>query len=319
MIAAPEQIAQQCHQGRCVCSIQKSAGNLIRVRTRFQDPNFTIMHSIRRGTGKPLLLVHGLGGSARSWGPVFDALTRERDVIAVDLPGFGTTPPLPGAVTISALADALTSYLEANGLIGIDAAGSSMGARLVVEMARRGGVLGGVVALDPGGFWRGWQRYAFYISIYLSIRLVRALRPMLPFFTRHAFTRALLLAQFSAHPSKLSPQLTLDELENYVASPSFDELLKNLAFGEPQEGASRGTLKKPLIIGWGRRDRICFPAEASRAQALFPDAQLHWFEDCGHFPHWDYPQASANLILGALSDLPPIAFPVSGSEIRIQG
>ena len=45
-----------------------------------------------------------------------------------------------------------------------------MGARLVLELARRGGVLGTVVALDPGGFWQGWERHVFFGSIWASIR-----------------------------------------------------------------------------------------------------------------------------------------------------
>lgn len=48
------------------------------------------MNSVRRGRGHPLLLIHGLGGSHRSWDPVIDVLTANRDVLAVDLPGFGT-------------------------------------------------------------------------------------------------------------------------------------------------------------------------------------------------------------------------------------
>ncbi len=119
------------------------------------------MHHIRRGTGKPLLLIHGLGGSWRSWNPILDRLTAEREVIAVDLPGHGETQPLSGEVSIRTLADAVTDFLSANNLTGVDAVGSSMGARLVLELARRGGVLGAVVSFDPGGFWRGWQRHFF--------------------------------------------------------------------------------------------------------------------------------------------------------------
>jgi pimeloyl-ACP methyl ester carboxylesterase len=111
------------------------------------------MHYVRRGTGKPLLLIHGLGGSWRSWQTILDGLALEREVIAVDLPGHGETPPLRGATTVATLADAVTGFVYENDLNGVDVAGSSMGARLVLELARRGGVVGGVVSLDPDGFW----------------------------------------------------------------------------------------------------------------------------------------------------------------------
>jgi pimeloyl-ACP methyl ester carboxylesterase len=106
-----------------------------------------------------------------------------------------------------------------------------------------------------------------------------------------------LLAQFSAHPWKLPPQLVLDEMRSYAASPSFDELLCNLAYGEVQKGAPRGSIAHPLVIGWGRRDRVCFPRQAWRAKRLFPDAKLHWFRHSGHFPQWDSPDETTQLIL----------------------
>jgi len=158
------------------------------------------MNYIRRGAGKPLLLLHGIGGSWRSWQTILDNLTLEREVIAIDLPGFGDTPPLNGETTIATLSDAVTKFLGENNLTGVDAVGSSMGARLVLELARRGDVLGGVVSLDPGGFWQGWQIPFFYHSVNLSIKLVRALQPVMPQITRSAIGRTLLLAQFSARP-----------------------------------------------------------------------------------------------------------------------
>lgn len=258
------------------------------------------MHYVRCGSGKPLLLIHGLGGHWQSWNPILDDLAATREVIAVDLPGFGNTPPLPGETSIRTLADAVTSFVDAHGLQGIDAVGSSMGARLVLELARRGGIVGGVVSLNPGGFWQGWERHAFFSSIWLSIRLLRLLRPALPALCANPVTRALLLAQFSARPARLAPDIVSDELCSYVASPAFDELLAQLAYGEAQQGAPRGSIPHPLVIGWGRRDRVCFPRQARRALAAFPDAQLHWFEHCGHFPHWDQPAQTASLILNTL-------------------
>lgn len=274
------------------------------------------MHHIRRGRGKPLLLVHGLGGTWRSWGPILDELAAEREVIAVDLPGFGDTSPLPGETSIRTLADAVTAFVQANGLTGVDAVGSSMGGRLVLELARRGGVLGAVVSLDPGGFWGGWQRHFFHTSIWLSIRLVRLLQPVMPALTRNAVGRTLLFAQFSPRPWRLPQQLTLDEMRSYAASPSFDELLKQLAYGETQQGAPPGSIPHPLVIGWGRRDRVCFPGQAKRALELFPDARLRWFENCGHFPHWDSPREATRLILASTSGEGSVSAPPNLTSLQ---
>lgn len=262
------------------------------------------MHHVRLGRGRPLLLIHGLGGSWRSWGPVLGALAAEREVIAIDLPGCGDTPPLPGKPSIAALADAVTGFLAEQGLTGIDAAGSSMGARLTLELARRGGVLGATVSLDPGGFWRKWERAYFEASIKLSIRLVRRLQPVMPLITGSAAGRAVLFPQFSPKPWRLNPVVALAEMRSYAASPSFDAMLDELAHGPIQQGAPRGTLRSPATIVWGRQDRICLPRQARRAQRLFPDARLHWFDGCGHFPHWDLPERTARLILDSTGQAP---------------
>lgn len=259
------------------------------------------MHFIRRGAGRPILLLHGIGGSWRSWQPILDGLAQEREVIAVDLPGFGDTPPLPGPVTIGTLADAVTDFLRAHNLLGIDAVGNSMGARLVLELARRGGVVGAVVSLDPGGFWQGLEIPVFYYKVSLSTNLVRALQPALPFLTGNAVTRTVLLSQFSAHPWRVPAQVALDELRSYAHARSFDELLYNLAYGEVQQGAPKGAIAKPLVIGWGRQDRVCPPRQAPRAQAKFPDARFYWFEHCGHMPQWDQPAETVRLLLAATS------------------
>lgn len=261
------------------------------------------MHHIRRGSGKPILLIHGIGSSWRSWQLILDGLVAAgREVIAVDLPGHGETPPLAGEVSIKTLSDAVTEFLEKHGLVGVDVVGSSMGARLVLELARRGGVVGAVVSLDPGGFWRGWEIPFFYYSIAGSVRLLRLLQPVLPALARNPVGRTVLLPQFSARPWELSPELVQDELHTFATSPSFDELLSNLAYGDPhQQGAPKGTMRAPLVIGWGRYDRVCLPRQASRALEAFPDARLYWFEHSSHFPQWDEPEEAVRLILAATS------------------
>lgn len=255
------------------------------------------MNYDRRGTGKPLLLIHGIGSSHHAWDMIIDGLTAHRDVIAVDLPGFGDTPPLAVETTISSLADAVTDFLRENDLTGIDAVGNSMGARLVLELARRGGVLGAVVSLDPGGFWQGWEIPFFYQSVRVSAQLVNALQPVLPALTSNPVSRTLLFAQFSARPWKIPASVALNELRAFTPTPAFSELLNNLAHGERQQGAPAGSIPLPLVIGWGRQDLVCRPSQSKLAMTLFPDAHLHWFSPCGHVPQIDVPDETIQLIL----------------------
>jgi len=188
------------------------------------------MNYERHGSGKPLLLVHGLGSSLRNWDPVVPALAAEREIVAVDLPGFGATPPLEGPVTVATLTDAVEHFVESEGLAGVDIIGSSMGARMVLEMARRGHA-GTTVALDPGGFWTDRQLTLFGASIKASVALVRSIQPALPALTRTAAGRTALLAQFSAKPWKLDADLVLTELRGFKTARSLDEALASLIHG----------------------------------------------------------------------------------------
>lgn len=117
-----------------------------------------------------------------------DALSAERSLIVVDLPGHGASPAGEDSGTFDGLVGSVERYMAEHRLEGIDVVGSSMGARIALELARRGRV-GNVVALDPGGFWRGWERTFFKITIGVSGRLVRAIRSMLP----------MLRARFESH------------------------------------------------------------------------------------------------------------------------
>ena len=254
------------------------------------------LHHTRHGSGKPLLLIHGIGGTSNSWSTILDELAAHREVITLDLPGHGQTPPLPGPNIFYALTDAVAAWLREQHLEGIDCVGSSMGARMVLELARRG-MVGAVVSLDPGGFWRRWQIQFFYYSVAGSVRLLRAVEPALSTLTANTVGRTLLLAQFSARPWRVPAAVALSELRSFVHTPIFDELLHDLAYGKKQEGAPRGSIQHPLVIGWGRQDRVCFPNQARRAAAAFPDASLYWFDHCGHFPHWDQPAETVQLIL----------------------
>jgi pimeloyl-ACP methyl ester carboxylesterase len=253
------------------------------------------MRSVQTGSGKPLLLVHGIS-NLHNWDPIVPALARERTVITVDLPGFGDSPPLAGEVSVASLTDAVQKFIAEQRLGGVDVVGSSMGARMALELARRGHD-GNVVALDPGGFWTDRQVRVFGATVGPSIALVKRIQPLLPVLSASAVGRTALLLQFSAKPWRLPAELVLGELRNFDASPSLEEAVHALVHGPKQEGAPVGSLRGRVVIGWGRNDRVTPPSQAQRAIHLFPDASLHWFADCGHFPHWDKPEETVRLIL----------------------
>ncbi len=255
-----------------------------------------MIESERVGAGPKLLLLHGLGGSRQSWSLVLDALAAERDVIALDLPAHGASPAGDDSGTFAGLTDSVAAFIADHGLRGIDVAGVSLGGRMVLELARRG-VVGDSVALDPGGFWQGWERDYFRWTLTASQQAVRLLSGNLAGLSENAFARLALLAQLSARPGTLPPELVERELRGFASTPTVGALIRDLARAPAQPGQAANEAGS-VTIGWGRKDRLCPPRQAERARAAFPRARFHWFEASGHYPIWDCPQEAAEVILG---------------------
>lgn len=253
----------------------------------------------RTGAGKPLLMIHGLGGRVRSWDPIAGRLAKHRQLIVFDLPGHGGSSAEADSGRFDGLVRSVSETIEKGGIRGVDMVGSSMGARIVLELARKG-VAGNVVALDPGGFWSGWERTFFRTTLAASIRLLRAVRPALPALARNPVSRTALLAQLSPRPWTLDGGMVARELESFVATPTFDALVSDLASGPTQRGPEAPNSGRVTIV-WGRQDRLCLPRQAKRAMAQFPAAELVWLDRCGHFPMWDRPDETVASILRATS------------------
>jgi hypothetical protein len=116
---------------------------------------------------------------------------------------------------------------------------------------------GTVVALDPGRFWNNRRQKIFNASITASVALVRRIQPALPFLIRHPAGSAALLAQFSARPWKLDPDLVLTELRGFNTSPSLDEAGKAMAHGPKQPSAPRFAPGEACLDGAGRTRSRC--------------------------------------------------------------
>jgi 3-oxoadipate enol-lactonase len=89
------------------------------------------------GDGSVLVLLHGLGGSRLSWEPQLHGLAHAHRVVAWDLPGYGASAPLDGAVTFTTLADAVIDFLDAIGAETAHLAGISFGGMIAQYVAAR--------------------------------------------------------------------------------------------------------------------------------------------------------------------------------------
>lgn len=130
-------------------------------------PRTVTMSYARVGTGEPLLLLHGIGHHRQAWDPVVHILAAEREVIAVDLPGFGESPALPDGLThdLGTVVPTLGGLCEALEIERPHVAGNSLGGLLALELGREK-LVRSVTAISPAGFWSPVERrYAFGVLL----------------------------------------------------------------------------------------------------------------------------------------------------------
>ncbi|WP_405485720.1 alpha/beta fold hydrolase [Nocardia sp. NBC_00511] len=256
----------------------------------------TAWHRIERGAGQPLVLLHGAGASARCWLPVLDRLATHRRVIALDLPGFGDTPP-PGGMEIDAewLVTELAAELRRLGLDGpVDLVGNSLGGFIALEAARRG-LARSVVALAPAALWHNGMPKPLR-RIFLTGLAASALTRT-P--ARHALAvtaiRRTLLDVVVGHPERMTAADAIAMGRDlHRSGPTLRRLLRTAEHTRFTGGQS---ISVPVTVAFGDLDRM-LPHSTSQVRDELP-AQTRWLTlpDCGHVPMWDNPELIARTIL----------------------
>ncbi|MFF0433456.1 alpha/beta fold hydrolase [Streptomyces sp. NPDC004327] len=249
----------------------------------------------RRGAGEPLLLLHGIGHHWQAWEPVLDILATERDVVAVDLPGFGASPALPEplAYDLATVVPLLGAFCEALGIDRPHVAGNSLGGLLALALGRDE-LVRSVTALSPGGFWsEGERRYAF-----TTLRAMRGAAlalpvPLIELLSRSAAGRTALTSTIYARPGRRSPEAAVAETLALRQASGFEQTLsagRNALFTDDVPAV-------PVTVAWGSRDRLLLRRQGVRAKQTVPGARLVRLPGCGHVPMNDDPALVSRVIL----------------------
>ncbi|WP_406448090.1 alpha/beta fold hydrolase [Streptomyces sp. NBC_00876] len=249
----------------------------------------------RTGSGEPLLLLHGIGHHRQAWDPVLPILAVERDVIAIDLPGFGASPQLPDGVPydLTSVAPLLGTFCEELGLDRPHVAGNSLGGLLALELGREK-LARSVTALSPAGFWSERERvYAFAALRAMRLAAESMPVPLIERLSRTAAGRTVLTSTIYARPGRRSPQAAASETLALRRATGFRQTLtagRDVLFTDDVPGL-------PVTIAWGGRDRLLLRRQGIRAKHTVPGARLVRLPGCGHVPMNDDPALVARVIL----------------------
>jgi pimeloyl-ACP methyl ester carboxylesterase len=254
-----------------------------------------LLNHHRGGAGEPLVLIHGIGSRWQVWQPVLNRLESEREVIALDLPGFAASPPPPPGTPpgIESLTQLVVDFFDQLGLERPHTAGNSLGGWLVLELAKRGRARS-ATALSPAGFHSRAEGVFQQTSLAISVRSARALAPRADRILGPRFARALAFSQMAAHPARIPLDDAVATIRELAGAPWFDETLKAIT-ADHFNGGDR--IDVPVTIAWGERDRLLLPRQARRAAQAIPGARLVTLRGCGHVPTYDDPEQVARVLL----------------------
>jgi pimeloyl-ACP methyl ester carboxylesterase len=243
----------------------------------------------RRGSGEPLVLIHPLGAELVVWEPVMERLARDRDVIAVDLPGFGRSPGLPNGdpPTPRLFASSVESLLDDIGVPRAHVAGNSLGGWVALELAKAGRALS-VAGLCTAGLWS----QPLGPRPGRDVRSIgRRLLPVLPTMLRTPQGRRVVLGGSVAHPERVPPDAAARLVHSYLTSSGYegaDAAMRTAVFSGFEE------IRVTVTLAWGDLDQI-----VRRPQQTVPEWRTIMLHGCGHIPTWDDPGQVARTLLMA--------------------
>ena len=258
---------------------------------------FTPLH--RGGAGEPLVLLHGIADSWRTWQLVLPELERSYDVLAPTLPGHAGGPPIEGAVDADGFADWAERTMDEAGFATAHLAGNSLGGYLALKLAVRGRARS-VVAFAPAGGWAPGDP-SFADTLDTNIRAhegakASAAQAASIVSTPEGRQRALagIVEDASQIPPELAAHLIVAAARCDAVHPMVDDARRN---GWPLDPAR---IDCPVRVVWGTEDRLLpWPCAAERYRRdWLPHANWVELDGVWHAPQLDVPVVAAQLILG---------------------
>ncbi|MEB3292857.1 MAG: alpha/beta hydrolase [Synechococcales bacterium] len=239
----------------------------------------------------PILLLHGFDSSLLEFRRLMPQLAPHRETWAMDLLGFGFSNR---AADLPFTPEAIKTHLYAfwKTCIGrpMTLVGASMGGAAAIDFCLTyPETVAQLVLLDAAGFAKGpaISRFLFPPLGYWATEFLRQ-----PKVRAQVSRKAYRDQRFVTADAELCAALHLklprwsEALIDFTRSGGYNFLSDRIAH-----------ITQPTLIVWGRQDGILGTRDAERFQAAIAGSQLIWIEDCGHVPHLEQPQTTANTIL----------------------
>ncbi len=269
----------------------------------------------RRADLPPAVFVHGLGGSSQNWSALMRHLADTVDGEAVDLPGFGYSPPPDdGNYSVSGHARAVVRYLEATGRRPVHLVGNSLGGAVATRIAAvRPDLVRTLTLVSPALPEIPPQRSAWPTalgSVPAMVRLyLRATRDWPPERRAHA-----LFELCYGDPSMISEQELADAAREYDRRLSlpyhWDAMVRSTRgivdaytlTGRHSLWRQAERVTAPTLLVYGGRDKLVSVRKARRAARAFRDSRLLTIPEGGHVAMMEHPHVVARWLRALVAE-----------------
>jgi pimeloyl-ACP methyl ester carboxylesterase len=273
------------------------------------DPNPSTpieLHHQIYGAGNPVLCIHGFGASLFSWRNFVDPLSKNYQLILIDLRGAGGSPKPPDSrYSTKDHADLIYKFIRDHDLKNLTLIGNSFGGALslllsIMLLENEPGRLRSLILIDAGA-------YKQYIPGYVKLLGIPILGAAAIYLTPARCMAKSILKMAYYDPKKI----TKEQIEAYaapIASPGGKHALletgKQIIPPNIDELVAKyKDISVPTLIIWGKQDKIINPIVGDLLDQAIPNSTLKWIDQCGHVPQEEMLEATVPLVLDFLKSL----------------
>ncbi|WP_372352745.1 alpha/beta fold hydrolase [Streptomyces sp. KL116D] len=281
-------------------------------------PGLTLTVRSRPGTREglpPALYVHGLGGSSQNWSALMPLLEDVVDGEAVDLPGFGDSPPPDdGDYSVTGHARAVIRHLDAQGRGPVHLFGNSLGGAVTTRVAAvRPDLVRTLTLVSPALPEIRVQRTALPTGLLAVPGIAGLFTRLTKEWTPEQRVRGV-MALCYGDPGRVTPdgfRAAVEEMERRLALPYFWDAMARSARGVVNAytlGGQHGLWRQaervlaPTLLIYGGRDLLVSYRMAARAARAFRDSRLLTLPDAGHVAMMEYPETVATAFRELVAD-----------------
>jgi len=257
--------------------------------SKFYDWNGLRVHYTEEGTGMPVLMIHGYGGSFRNFSYLAEEMKDEYRVIRIDLPGFGLSDAPKGYDNGEDIVEMYRNFTQAfiPDVVGDSfyVFGNSMGGwmawEIAIEMPEK---IKGMVLLCAAGY-----EMEEVVETVVPLLRLRPVRYLLSRGMPMAYSKSKLKILF-ADPAKIRPGSAISSNEMTNKEGTLLWMLKMAASGQAPDTSQIASVQVPTLIIWGEKDRLIPFNHAFRFERDIKGSKRIIYPDAGHLPMVEHPE-----------------------------